>query len=196
MGKKEIKIVDELLPRGAGRDELRQLYSWSAADAAIAQAEFDKNREKSSEQDEYAADGPYARWLWAQMLKELYQQYKDGDPGAILEALDHCFHHDLPIPLWCTEAFKAGYNKTKRLYESRSWDAVFGTPHPGNTKIGAHENRVRLEFIVFQRVRQIKLDDPARPIDRLLFDEIGEEFGISGALAEKYYCGIKKHWGE
>lgn len=175
------EMRDHLPIEGPGRDDLMQLYSWTFDDAWKAQEECeDKN-----------VRGPLHRWLGAQELKECYNAYKAGKAAAIIEALYSCSINSLPIPRWCEMAYLAAYRKV-RHYKAKSWDDVFGKPHPKNIKISAKADERVKSLGVYNRVKQILDKNPSKPIDRFLFGEAGKDFAIGDSLAEKYYYKWKK----
>jgi hypothetical protein len=69
----------------------------------------------------------------------------------------------------------------------RSWDDVFGQPHPKNVKLGAKADERKKSLLIFRRVKEILYINPSKAIDRSLFGEVGKEFGVGDSLAEKYY---------
>ena len=175
-------IPEDFLPiEGSSQDELKQLYTWSFAEAAEAQGRYE------AENPETIAKGPIFQWQGAQELMELYESYQAGDKGAILRALHICFFKRLPIPRWCETAYLSAYRSVK-FYYAKTWGDVFGKPHPRGTHLGAKRQENEKSFCVYDRVMQIKKDDPSVPIDGFLFESVGREFGIGGkTLTEKYY---------
>jgi hypothetical protein len=174
--------IELLLPKeGQGRDEMKKFYSWNFDDAWQA---HEKMIKKSSEQ---ISKGPFFRWLGAQELKDIYKIYRTEKNAALItEAIFTCSLNSLPIPCWCEMAYLDAYRKV-RQYKARSWDDVFGQPHPKNVKLGAKADERKKSLLIFRRVKEILYINPSKAIDRSLFGEVGKEFGVGDSLAEKYY---------
>lgn len=173
---------DPFLPtEGHGRDEMMQIYLWSMDEVFEAQEEWEKYSPASREL------GPFVRWTGAMKLCGLYRAYQDGDKKAILEALAICCFYSLPIPRWLERACLAAYRKVQN-YKVKSWEDVFGRPHPKGTHILTKRQEIEYSRKVYERIQQIKKNKPSTPIDGALFERIGKEFGIGGkTLTEGYY---------
>lgn len=175
-------LHDHLPIEGPGRDDLMQLYAWSLEDAIKAQDEWSTLYGPNVQ-----GRGPICRWMGAQELKELHELYRTKNSAAIIEALFVCSLNSLPIPRWCEMAFLASYRKV-RHYKAKSWDDVFGPPHPKGTHLKTKRQEREFGWKVYHRIQQVKKDDPSIPIDGWLFEKIGKEFGIGGkTLTEEYY---------
>lgn len=166
---------------GLERVDLKKLYAWDLDEALKAQDEYE-----SLCGPDINEVGPYFRWLASIKAEELYEVFQSGDNSAILEAINICSSHSLLLPRWCQAAFGSAYGKV-RGFEAKSWDDVFGRPHPKNVKIGAKYDEIRKGLPLYCRIIKIKRSDPTQAIDRLFFEAIGKEFGISGSLADRYY---------
>ena len=201
-----LDLRNHLPIEGPGKKDLMQLYSWDFDDAQ--QAEKDWINKYGSN---VVGRGPLFRWIGAQELKELYNAYKSGEPAAIIEALYVCTLNSLPIPRWCEMAYLAAYRKV-RQYKAKSWDDVFGQPHPK----GVHLDRKQMEreksFSVYRRIKEvndgnlfgnkekelvdgnqvrhsngrIKWHNPSA-IGEELFKRVGKEFNVGKTLAEEYF---------
>ena len=169
---------------GPGYDDLKQLYAWTFADAEKTQEEWE-NRNKRGR-------GPLFRWIGAQELKELFEVYRTGNIKAIIEALFVCCLNSLPIPRWCENGYLSAYRKV-RQYKAKSWDDVFGQPHPKGMHIAPKRQEREFGWKVYRRIQQIKKDHPSTAIDGALFERVGREFAIGGkTLVEEYYYKEKK----
>jgi len=176
-------LADHLPIEGQGRDEMKQLYSWDF-EAALAEQEKWKNEHTPGR-------GPFFRWVGAQELKELYDNYKGGNEKALTEALYTCSMNSLPLPRWCEMAFLSAYRKV-RHYKEKSWDDVFGRPHPKHTHLEAKREEREKSFRVYLRINEIKQENPDTPIDGHLFETVGLEFGIGGKTkTEEWYYKYK-----
>lgn len=179
MDKKQLK--KHLPTEGQGRDEMIKFYSWSFEDAWAAQEAW------QGVDTHIKGRGPFFRWIGAGELQGLYEIYRKGNKAAVIEALYVCSLNSLPIPRWCEMAYLSAYRKIKH-YKAKSWDDVFGRPHPKGTHLETKKQEREFAFKVYNRIEQIKRDDPSTPIDGYLFERIGREFGIGGkTLTEGYY---------
>jgi hypothetical protein len=187
----KVAADDEHLPvEGPGRADLALLYSWSFDEAWSAQEAWETKHDP-----EAYGRGPLYRWLGADELKVLYGYHKEGKMWAVLEAFYVCCLNSLPIPRWCEFAYLASYRKV-REYRAKSWDDVFGKPHPKGTHLATKKQERENRWKVYRLVEQIKRDDPKTPIDGCLFERIGKQLGIGGkTLTEQYYYYEKNRRG-
>jgi hypothetical protein len=99
--------------------------------------------------------------------------------------------NDLPIPAWLTLAYLQAFRDIYQ-YRAKSWDDVFGKPHPKGTHLDAKRQEWEKSILVYHRVKEILRNEPGTPIDGYLFERVGREFGIGGkTLTEKYYYSWK-----
>lgn len=181
-----VKYYEHDLPKeNPGRDDMKQFYSWTYDDAFNAQFEWKKRHPNTQSQ------GPYYQWSGAMELKDLYQIYNDGNKGVILEALHICAKNCLMMPQWVEKAFLEAYQKVHR-YEVRSWDDVFGRPIPKNVHLQAKQRERSVGWQVYKCIKELKRNNPSKPIDIALFEKVGERFGIKKTLVQKYYSKYKK----
>lgn len=172
---------------GPGRDDLRQLYAWTFDDAWKAQEDWS---------DRYGPNvvgrGPFHRWMGAQRLRSLFDEYRSGSSAALMDALYECALNCLPLPRWCEDGFIEAYRKV-RYFQAKSWDDVLGQPHPKGTHLPTKRQEWEKSFAVYMRIREIKKLEPGTAIDGALFERVGREFGIGGkTLTEKMYYREKK----
>lgn len=175
--------LDHHLPtEGECRDEMMQIYAWTFEDALRAEEEWETRYGPN-----IRGRGPLSRWIGAQELKELYDTYRAGNARVIIEALFVCSLNSLPIPRWCEMAYLAAYRKV-RQYKAKSWDDVFGRPHPKGTHLGTKRQEREKGWMVYRIIEKTKQDDPSTPIDGFLFESVGRKLGIGGkTLTEKLY---------
>src|SRR5262245_58171422 len=119
----------------------------------------------------------------AKILEVLREKLDGGDKSMLLRAIYQCCLMKRPLPGWLRLAFVDAYESATGRYESKSWDRVFGQPHPKNTQLEKEKLRRR----VIERVWTLKAEDPERPIDRGLFEQIGEELGIAAGTIDGLY---------
>jgi hypothetical protein len=118
----------------------------------------------------------------AECLEILKEKLEGGNKSALLYAIYHCLLMKRPLPEWLRLAFLHAYEAHAR-FEIRSWDEVFGRPVPKGTQL----EKEKLRRVVIKRVWALKTKDPEMPIDRGLFDQIGEELGIPGSTIDGLY---------
>jgi len=83
-------------------------------------------------------------------------------------------------------SFLKAYRKV-RQYRAKSWDDVFGRPHKKGTHLDAKEQERKKSLPAYNRIKEIKRNDPSIPIDEDLFAIVGKEFGRSKTLIAEYY---------
>ena len=179
-------IPDEYLPSGgAGREEMERFYSWTFEDAMAAQEEWSKTEHHHLDQ------GPFFRWVGAWELIELATHFKKTlNNSILLEAINTCALYDLPIPQWCAMPYREALRWVKR-HRARSWDDVFGRATPKGAKVDVRRKGRKIGTKVFARISDIRTKNPEIPLDRTLFESVGDEYGIKGSTAEKYYYDVK-----
>lgn len=137
------------------------------------------------------------RYNTIEQVEDMLEVYRilfeiEGDKGLILDVIFLCAENNLPLPSWTAQAFMNAYNKTKYCYENKSWDDVFGRPHPKGTQLGAKQKLNFLRREVWQRSNLLKRRNPEIPIDDGFFEEIGEEIGVCKTVASEAYYSMKK----
>ncbi len=177
--------LEHLQTEGPGQDDLRNLYSWTFEDAVRAHKEWKGSAREGKD--------PFERWMGTQDLMDLYDEYAQGDPRAILDALYICMKLALPVPRWCAAAFVEGYHRVQN-YEAKRWDDVFGKPHPKGTHAGTKQQERENRQRVYSRIQEIKTADSSIPLDGALFEQVGRELAIGGkTTTERFYYAGKSH---
>jgi len=120
----------------------------------------------------------------AKILAILKRRFKKGDKTAILKAIQQCFQMKKPVPEWLRLAFLQAYDAATG-YEIKSWAEVFGAVHPKGTHLKKERRSLMLRGSIVGRVQELKA--AGFPIDKLLFETIGKEFGLSGTTASEIY---------
>ena len=97
-----------------------------------------------------------------------------------MTAIYFCLKNGVVVPPWAAEAFGEGYRAVidKRI---GSWDAAFGRPWPKGKHLATARRNDRLRWQVYDRINWRKGKG------QKLFDEIGEDFNISGGLCRDLY---------
>jgi hypothetical protein len=117
----------------------------------------------------------------AEILDILKERFWAGDKSALLDAIYHCLLMKRPLPEWLRAAFLHTYEARAR-FEIRSWDEVFDRPVPKSTHLKTEKRNAELRFRILERAREL-----GPPIHKDLFDQIGEELGISGTTVSEIY---------
>jgi hypothetical protein len=173
------------------KHSLKEMLSWSQERAIKEQLSWSEDPENQNNNERM----PIQRWQDAQALKELKIIYADSkNPKAITEGLYYCMMNDFEVPRWLKMAYIHAFRKAKLHYEAKSWDEVFGLPHPKGTHLASKRQRREKKFAVYNEIRKIKAFNPKTPIDGYLFEKVGKKLGIGGkTLAEEYYYEVKKY---
>lgn len=139
----------------------------------------------------------FARWVVAQEIMELDSKYKETqDPNIIPRVVFLCAREGFIIPDWAAKLYRAAFLKVK-YYGARSWDDVFGKPHPKGTNIVAKQDFLMKRMTVYNRIKEIRESEPGTPIDGALFLRVGLELGIGGKTkVEEYYYSWKRELEE
>jgi hypothetical protein len=132
--------------------------------------------------------------VWSSELPRRKKLYDQGDKTQILTCLWWHFATKTPIPPWLEQAFLNAYNAKLEL-KIKSWDEVFGRPlKKGLQPTKEHRNkRIRVE--IYWRVLELHNCGAGEPIDKGLFEAVGEEFDISGTVASELYYQEKADGG-
>lgn len=132
---------------------------------------------------------PGFRWSMAQRVLDRRSQIDGGDGRALLESIRDCGEYQLTIPPWLAALFSQAIRKVA-AYEARSWDDVFGKPHPKSIRLEDQAARHRLGPVVAYAVLRAHRDD-LKPLDDGLFEEIGERFNIGKTKCSELYRDFK-----
>lgn len=110
---------------------------------------------------------------------------------AVLSAVGDCAAHALPLPGWLAAAYLLRYERVTSG-ECKSWSdrGAFGSPRePGKNAASAKARAVYGPW-AYEVACQLLADDPSRPIDRGLYEEVGSAIGRS---AERVRGLIRQH---
>jgi len=180
-------IPEEMLPLSdrPERELLLKLYQWTEKDALKAE------KQEGELHGLDALLSHFPSWLAAQQLKAHYLKHKKGDKRAVLDALSLCLVYDFGIPRWCRKALIVAYAIVD-TYEAKSWDDVFGKPHPKNTNMAAQRDKWMYGYLVYREVKARK--NKGEAIDREMYERISKDLKLLGgsATVERYY----REWNE
>jgi hypothetical protein len=141
---------------------------------------------------------------FAETLDILKEQFEAGDISKLLHAIYFwCLMNPpyeivdadgkvlaepqfRPMPEWLRIAFLRAY-ETSTGYEIRSWDDAFGKPHPKGRHRKTERRNAGLRFLILRRVEELKAEN--KPIDKGLFEQIGEELDppLKGTTVSEIY---------
>jgi len=154
--------------------------NWSFKKARLEQERAEANGRKWLE-----PDTPFFQWNALHVLDDLKSQFEAGDGFALLAALRRCANHSLAMPEWVASAYITKYDKVLNC-EVASWDEAFGKPYP-KKHISKLRQRRSLRFDVYNRLRQVLVDEPDTMIDDGLFERVGAQVGIGKTLCNELY---------
>jgi hypothetical protein len=122
-------------------------------------------------------------------LDRLWEALEAGDKGAVLSAINICFHSETAVPGWVQSEFTNACTNV-RIGLFKSWDEVFGRPHKKGAQLGAVRRKRPLRIPILNRVEERHA--AGEPISKDLFDSVGAELGIGGTLVSEIYSEAKK----
>jgi hypothetical protein len=123
-------------------------------------------------------------------MADLKQAYENGSKAPILWGVLACVETGRPIPDWCLDAFRNAFWDVQD-WKYKSWDDVFGKPHPKGMSIDATRKTLLFATKVYLRVEELR--EAGQAADGALFEQVGKEFGIGGkTLTEQYYYQQKR----
>ncbi|MDO8908747.1 MAG: hypothetical protein Q7W55_09650 [Pseudohongiella sp.] len=111
------------------------------------------------------------------------QAHDAGNESAVLYAVALAAITGKKIPKWAAETFVENFFCV-RDYQAKSWDDVFGKPHPPRTNFKAIQKWKKLASPVFWRIEELR--NQGIPIDQA-FEKVASEKLISSSTARDYY---------
>jgi hypothetical protein len=79
------------------------------------------------------------------------QQFESGHKAVLLMALHQCLLLNKPLPEWLRKAFIKAYEYAMG-FEAKSWDDVFGRPHPKGAHLETRRQHRDLRIPIWLRV--------------------------------------------
>lgn len=133
-------------------------------------------------------DDPFFQYFAVKRCNALKPAVDAGSGFAVLSAVRICGTHGLVMPLWLVYAFNRRYDAVNSL-RALSWDdpASFGRPYPKGTNQSAKRKALNLMLPVHSEIIAIRKSEENMPLDKALFERVGEKFNIGSTLAEEYY---------
>jgi len=191
------KQTDEMKPNdGLTEAEYKEYMRAYQIHRIFIETSSAQRRWESTHRGSRYVEGPLYQRIARIDLKELYDNFQAGDKQALMEAMYLCMMHAIPLPLWCKEAFLSACGKVY-TYKAKSWEDVFGRPHPKGTHLATKREEREMSFRVYEKIRQIKKENPSIPIDCHLFETVGRELGIGAkSKTEAWYYKQKHESGE
>ena len=120
----------------------------------------------------------------AKYLKIAKKKIEGGNKELLLKAMHECLIMKKPLPEWLRWAFIRAY-QSAYPFEIKSWDEIFGPPHPKGVHLKARKQHFELSFPIWSRVQELAAS--GEKIDKGLFEKIGKEFAVSGTTASAIY---------
>ena len=149
-------------------------------------ATFDEARAAQPEGFDPKPDLPLYQWNAAREVEALRPSIERGDGFAVLDAVSRCALHGLVIPDWLAREYLRRYRAVQHC-RVRSWDEAFGRPYPPGTNIAARRRAQKNRIAASLAFHDILISDPARTVDKGLFEEIGKRIGEGATRAEDLY---------
>jgi len=131
------------------------------------------------------------RVVLAVHLDLLISKYEAGDNGALLQIIDACLQHNVPVPKKLTLSFHEAVNKWRLDFENL--DQAFNVERP-NLRKAAEKRKTEMMPLVYQAVKALSRD--GLPTDEYLFEQVGERLGLTYATAKKYYYSAKAGYAD
>ncbi|MDO9104816.1 MAG: hypothetical protein Q7U57_07625 [Methylovulum sp.] len=117
-------------------------------------------------------------------LEKLIARYDQGEKEALLHIINHCIWAKIDVPERFADAFGEAVFKWQKA-EVPSLDKAFDVERPKGEHINARKKKLRLMRRVHLAVETLHKE--GRPINKILYQEVGEQFHIGGTLAENYH---------
>ena len=128
-------------------------------------------------------DGSFYRWSAWKDIAEMETAYRAGDNQVLLDAINICARHQLPMPEWVAAGWKQSYTKWKH-YEVKTLDNAFNVERRGK-HLSALRKHSRLKsaipYAIFKEI------EAGKATDEELFDAVGKRFGIGGPTARDIF---------
>jgi hypothetical protein len=129
--------------------------------------------------------GVDAMAVLVRQIEELHKQYVAGDNVALLDAVEFCAYAGVTMPAWLAVAYCERYEDWRR-FRKRTLDEGFCVAGIRKGKrLKDQERREQLKRRVIAEV--VNLQKQGLPIDRGLFDRVGEKLGIGGSTADELF---------
>ena len=110
----------------------------------------------------------------ARYLEVAKQKIEGGNKEVLLKAMHECLIMKKPLPEWLRLAFLRAY-QSAYPFEIKSWDIIFGPPHPKGAHLKTRKRHFELSFPIWSRAQELAA--LGENIDKGLFEKIGKEFG-------------------
>jgi hypothetical protein len=126
------------------------------------------------------------------VLVTLRAEFELGNDRALLETMNTCCLHNLPLPGWASTAFVERYRRGHHG-EIKSWDEVFGRP----TRYGTAERLKRKMEDGRRVVEEIgRLRAAGESLNEEEFSAIGRRLGVGGKTKVKELWHDARLWAE
>lgn len=119
---------------------------------------------------------------------ELELMHEAGLRHAPLLALEDAVRLGMPVPTWASDVILRGIVRWSRGLD-KTLDEAMGVQRPKNWDQEAAQKRFQKLARVVDAVERLRKE---RPVDDLLFDEVGEGHSVSGATVKRWYYEYKR----
>lgn len=135
-----------------------------------------------------SSDNPIAQWqAWHEDIPRLRESYEQGNPRALLTALELCAIRGLPMPEWCRTASLECWRKAKE-YRCRTLDEAFGHEVKGTNLARAREKYRQSLAVAISVAREI---GRGVTVENAI-QEVAEEFNIGRTRAGDWYYEFRR----
>lgn len=115
-------------------------------------------------------------------------EYEAGDKLALARLLAMCAMSDWQIPNWAGEIL-IGAEYAASFGELKSWDTIFGKRQPNERK------KVRASSVQWDiYCKVLHCHGLGEPIDDLLFEKVGNLYGIGKTKTKEIYAWMRDRW--
>ena len=87
-------------------------------------------------------------------LKIAKKKIEGGNKEVLLKAMHQCLIMKKPLPEWLRLAFLHAY-QSAYPFEIKSWDEIFGPPHPKGAHLKTRKRHFELRFPIWSRVQEL-----------------------------------------
>lgn len=119
-------------------------------------------------------------------VRAMLPAIRAGDGGKVLDAIALCMFHRLGVPLWLEDEYLRRYGAVTSGF-ARDWNdpRAFGPAYPKGTNRAGIRAKVNDAPAAYRIACELLGADPQLPIDRALYEAIGERVGVGKTQAEK-----------
>ncbi len=155
----------------------------------------DHDEEEISPEIQKAADEAFAFFesaksdLFANVAASDFEsQFRSGNPGILMLVIAAAIHRGEPAPKWAADAFVEKVISA-RGYNVKSWDDLFGAPHPPGYRPDAHRKYRHKSPMIVVAVRHFRNEGCS--LEEAL-EHAARLNNVSASTARDYYYRFKR----